>query len=43
MQGELAKAKARTAYQDFLSLWQNADTDVPILAGAKAEFAGLNP
>jgi hypothetical protein len=23
--------KARTAYQDFLTLWKDADSDVPIL------------
>jgi hypothetical protein len=24
-------AKAKTAYQDFLALWQDADPDIPIL------------
>jgi DNA-binding winged helix-turn-helix (wHTH) protein/tetratricopeptide (TPR) repeat protein len=33
--------KARTAYQDFLSLWKDADPDVPILKQAKAEYAKL--
>ena len=33
--------KARTAYQDFLSLWKDADPDVPILNQAKAEYAKL--
>jgi tetratricopeptide (TPR) repeat protein len=33
--------KARTAYQDFLALWKNADSDVPILKQAKAEYAKL--
>jgi eukaryotic-like serine/threonine-protein kinase len=33
--------KARTAYQDFLALWKNADPDVPILKQAKAEYAKL--
>ncbi len=32
-------AKARTAYQDFLALWKNADPDIPILKQAKAEYA----
>jgi serine/threonine protein kinase/tetratricopeptide (TPR) repeat protein len=36
-----ALAKARTAYQDFLALWNNADPDIPILKQAKAEYAGL--
>ena len=35
------KAKARTAYQDFLTLWKDADPDVPILKQAKAEYAKL--
>ena len=33
--------KARTAYQDFLTLWKDADPDVPILQQAKAEYAKL--
>jgi eukaryotic-like serine/threonine-protein kinase len=33
--------KAKTAYQDFLQLWKNADPDVPILKQAKPEFAKL--
>ena len=37
MQGDGAKAKA--AYQDFLTLWKDADPDVPILISAKAEYA----
>jgi eukaryotic-like serine/threonine-protein kinase len=31
--------KARTAYQDFLALWKDADPDIPILKQAKAEYA----
>jgi eukaryotic-like serine/threonine-protein kinase len=34
-------AKAKTAYQDFLALWKNADPDIPILKQAKAEYAKL--
>lgn len=34
-------AKARTAYQDFLALWKNADPDIAILQQAKAEYAKL--
>ncbi len=34
-------AKARGAYQDFLTLWKDADTDIPILKQAKAEYAKL--
>ena len=33
--------KARTAYQDFLGLWKDADPDIPILKEAKAEYAKL--
>jgi predicted Zn-dependent protease len=40
MQGDAAKAKAM--YQEFLMMWKDADTDVPILKIAKAEFAKLN-
>ncbi|HTA23971.1 MAG TPA: protein kinase [Terriglobales bacterium] len=34
-------AKAKTAYQDFLTLWKDADPDIPILKDAKAEYAKL--
>jgi len=34
-------AKARTEYQDFLTLWKDADPDIPILQKAKAEFVKL--
>ena len=34
-------AKARTAYQEFLTLWKDADPDIPILKEAKAEYAKL--
>jgi hypothetical protein len=34
-------AKSKMAYQDFLSQWNDADPNVPILADAKAEFARL--
>ncbi|HEY1471405.1 MAG TPA: protein kinase [Candidatus Acidoferrum sp.] len=39
MQGDTVKAKA--AYQDFLTLWKDADLDIPILIAAKAEYAKL--
>ena len=39
MQGDTTKAKA--AYQDFLTLWKDADPDIPILKQAKAEYAKL--
>jgi predicted Zn-dependent protease/predicted Ser/Thr protein kinase len=34
-------AKARAAYNDFLTLWKDADPDIPILKEAKAEYAKL--
>ena len=34
-------AKARASYQDFLTLWKDADPDIPILVAAKAEYAKL--
>ena len=39
LQGDTAKAK--TAYQDFLTLWKDADPDIPIFKQAKAEYAKL--
>jgi len=36
-----ALAKARAAYQDFLTLWKDADPDIPILKQARAEYARL--
>ena len=39
MQGD--SAKARAAYQDFLTLWKDADPDISILKEAKAEYAKL--
>jgi eukaryotic-like serine/threonine-protein kinase len=35
------KIKAKAAYQDFLTLWKDADSDIPILREAKAEYAKL--
>ena len=34
-------AKARTAYQDFLARWKDADSDIPVLKEAQAEYAKL--
>jgi hypothetical protein len=39
MQGDTSKAHA--AYQDFLTLWKDADSDIPVLQQAKSEFAKL--
>jgi eukaryotic-like serine/threonine-protein kinase len=34
-------AKARTAYQDFFAAWKDADSDLPVLKDAKAEYEKL--
>jgi len=39
LQGDTAKAKA--AYQDFLTIWKDADLDLPVLLAAKSESAKL--
>ena len=39
MAGETAKAKV--AYEEFFTIWKNADPDIPILKQAKAEYAKL--
>jgi tetratricopeptide (TPR) repeat protein len=39
LSGDTAKAKA--AYQDFLTLWKDADPDIPIFKQAKTEYAKL--
>jgi eukaryotic-like serine/threonine-protein kinase len=35
------KARAKTAYEDFLALWKDADPDIPLLKSARAEYARL--
>lgn len=40
LQGDATKARA--AYQDFLTLWKDADPGIPILIAAKSEYAQLN-
>jgi eukaryotic-like serine/threonine-protein kinase len=35
------KTKAKSAYQDFLTIWKDADPDIPMLKQAKAEYAKL--
>jgi len=40
LSGETKKAKS--AYDDFLTLWKDADPDIPILKEAKAEYAKLH-
>jgi tetratricopeptide (TPR) repeat protein len=36
-----SRDKARAAYQNFLTLWKDADPDIPILKQAKAEYTKL--
>ena len=38
---DAARVRALAAYKDFLALWRDADPDIPILKGAKAEYAKL--
>ena len=35
------RAKAKAAYEEFLTMWRDADLDLPILTQAKAEYATL--
>ncbi|HXP44359.1 MAG TPA: protein kinase [Candidatus Acidoferrales bacterium] len=44
MQGadaDAARVRALAAYKDFLTLWKDADPDIPILKQAKSEYAKL--
>jgi hypothetical protein len=38
---DAARVRALAAYKDFLTLWKDADPDIPILTEAKAEYAKL--
>jgi hypothetical protein len=38
---DAARTRALTAYKDFLTLWKDADPEIPILKQAKAEYAKL--
>jgi eukaryotic-like serine/threonine-protein kinase len=38
---DAARAKARAAYQDFFTLWKDADPGIPVLKQAKAEYSKL--
>lgn len=35
------KSNAKAAYQNFLTLWKDADSDIPIYKQAKAEYTRL--
>jgi len=36
-----ARVRALTAYEDFLTLWKDADAEIPVYVAAKAESASL--
>jgi len=36
------QGKAKSAYQDFLTLWKDADPDIPLLKQAKTEYERLH-
>jgi serine/threonine protein kinase/tetratricopeptide (TPR) repeat protein len=38
---DLARSRALAAYKDFLTIWKDADPDIPILKEAKTEYAKL--
>jgi len=38
---DAARVRALAAYKDFLTLWKDADADIPILKVAKSEYAKL--
>jgi serine/threonine protein kinase/tetratricopeptide (TPR) repeat protein len=40
-EADAARVRARAAYKEFLTLWKDADLDIPILKEAKAEYGKL--
>jgi eukaryotic-like serine/threonine-protein kinase len=40
-EADAARARALAAYKDFLTLWKDADSDIPILKEAKIEYSKL--
>jgi tetratricopeptide (TPR) repeat protein len=38
---DAARVRARAAYKDFLALWKDADSEIPIYKQAKAEYAKM--
>jgi len=41
MQSPEVKLNARAAYNEFFTLWKDADPEVPVLRQARAEYAKL--
>ena len=39
---DAARVRALAAYKDFLTLWKDADPDIPVYQQAKAEYARLH-
>jgi hypothetical protein len=39
---DAARVRALAAYKDFLTLWKDADTDIPVYSQAKEEYARLH-
>jgi hypothetical protein len=35
------KAAARRAYEDFLTVWKDADEEIPIFRQAQSEYSSL--
>jgi len=40
-EADAARTRALAAYKDFLTLWKDADSDIPLLKEAQAEYAKL--
>jgi hypothetical protein len=38
---DASRVRALAAYKDFLTLWKDADPEIPILKQVKAEYAKL--
>jgi hypothetical protein len=38
---DAARFRALAAYKDFLTLWKDADPDIPVLIAAKSEYNKL--
>jgi eukaryotic-like serine/threonine-protein kinase len=36
------KTKAKLAYEEFLTLWKDADPEIPVFKQAKAEYSKLH-
>jgi DNA-binding winged helix-turn-helix (wHTH) protein/tetratricopeptide (TPR) repeat protein len=40
-EADAARVRAMTAYRQFLALWKNADSDIPVLKQAQSEYVQL--